>query len=376
MSELGDVLELLHGAGRSFRTVRLEAREWRHNLRLQAAYDRAMERARGAQVMIARLAGGGDEIPAETEVLVRAWFEQPNRVREERDDSGHRYVAVADGARWWQRMPGWATTSEAGDGWAEGQVGHSIRSIVDPWPVAATLELAQAGRTTVAGREAIVLDAVTRAQPYGGVAEPLAHGADRHELAVDAERGLLLRTASLLDGQPFSVVEVRAIAFDEPFDAAVFRFEPEADEEVVRPEDVRPGEVVAVEEAARRASFTVLVPSSLGPGWRSHVLYTPGREGTPVRETVHLALYRDDAMHAVSIRQTVGPWESWQTNGTEETERDGVRLRVSVGEWRRVLVERDATFVELDSQNVDTDRLVELALSLVPAPNEPPPLVG
>ena len=84
-----------------------------------------------------------------------------------------------------------------------------------------------------------------------------------------------------------------------------------------------------MEEAARRASFTVLVPASLGHGWRSHVLYTPGREGTPVRETVHVALYRDDAMHAVSIRQTAGPWESWQTNGTVESERNGVRLRVS-----------------------------------------------
>src|SRR5262245_4950394 len=113
MTELGEVLELLHGAGRSFGTVHVEAREWRHNHRLLAAYDRAMEQAqaRGGAMVMSRL-GGADDVPAESETLVRAWFEQPNRVREERDDAGHHYVAVADGARWWQRLPGWANTSE------------------------------------------------------------------------------------------------------------------------------------------------------------------------------------------------------------------------------------------------------------------------
>ena len=150
MSGLGDVLELLHGAGRSFGTVRVEAREWRHNHRLLAAYDRAMERARGAALVVSRLAGA-DDVPAETEVLVRAWFEQPNRVREERDDAGSRYVAVADGARWWQRMPGWATMSEEGDGWASGQIGHSVRPLLDPWQLVGALELNAIGRTTVRG---------------------------------------------------------------------------------------------------------------------------------------------------------------------------------------------------------------------------------
>ena len=32
MSELGDLLELMHAAHRSFETVRYEAREWRHTV--------------------------------------------------------------------------------------------------------------------------------------------------------------------------------------------------------------------------------------------------------------------------------------------------------------------------------------------------------
>src|SRR5919106_3487569 len=154
MSELGDLLEVVHGAHRSFTTVRLEAREWRHNHRLHAAYARAAERA-GANA--ATVALGGGEVPAETEVLIRACFEQPNRVREEREEAGHHYIAVADGSRWWQRLPAWATMSAEGDGWATGQVGHTLRPLLDPWPVVAGLELALAAPTRVAAREAVVV---------------------------------------------------------------------------------------------------------------------------------------------------------------------------------------------------------------------------
>jgi hypothetical protein len=40
----------------------------------------------------------------------------------------------------------------------------------------------------------------------------LAHGADRHELTFDAERGVLLRTRSFLEGEPFSSVELLTVA--------------------------------------------------------------------------------------------------------------------------------------------------------------------
>jgi hypothetical protein len=370
MSELGDLLEVVHGAHRSFTSVRLEAREWRQNHRLHAAYSRAAERAGAVTYAL-----DASEVPAETEVAVRAWFERPNRVREERDDADRAYVAVADGTRWWQRLPGWATTSDEGDGWVTGKVGHTIRPLVDPWPLVAELELAVAGAARVAGRDALVAAAKPREHPVGGGSELLAQGADRHELAFDRERGVLLRTCSFYEGRPFSSLELVEVAFDEALAGPVFAFAADDGEEVVRPEEVSPGDVVTVDEAARRASFTVLVPGSVGLGWRTHVLYTPGHPGTRVRETVHLHLYRDDASHSVSLRQTAGPWESWQTNGTEEAERDGRRIRVSTGPLRRVLLEERGTFVEVDSQTIDAEALVELVLSLAPAPLEPPRLL-
>ena len=376
MSELGDLLELLHRAHASFMTVRYEAREWRHTRRTQEASARAMRRsgASTGQVVLAMFAT--DDVPEEWEVEIRAWLAWPNCVREERGEAGRVTIGAANGERWWQVMPEWATVSDEGDGWATGQVGQCLRHVVDPSSLATGLDLEPAGRTTRAGRETILVTATPRPGPLGSQHDVLLAGADSHELAVDAERGVLLGADSYLDGESASLFEVREIAFDEPLDPALFRHEPAPGEDVARPGEIRSGDVVSIEAAARLASFAVLVPASLGYGWRSHVLYTPGREGTRVRETVTLALYRDDGTHSVTLRQSAGRWESWQTNGTEEAERDGRSLRVSVGPWHCVLVEQDGTNVELDSGTVETDALVELALALVPAPTEQPPLVS
>jgi len=371
MTELGDLLELLHRAHASFRTVRFEAREWRHTRRTQAAYARATEEVTG----VAQVVMQSDSVPEEWEIVVRGWLEPP-RIREERGEAGRLTVGVSNGERWWQVMPEWATVSDEGDGWSTGRVGECLRPYVDPAPLLAGLTLEPGGRTQVAGREAILVRAVPRPRPFRTEHEALLTGADRYELALDAERGTLLRSVSFLDDEAATRLEVVEIAFDEPLDGALFLHEPGAGEEVAKPGEVQSGSVVSIEAAARLASFPVFVPGSLGYGWRSHVLYTPGREGTRVHETVTVALYRDDASHSVTLRQSAGPWESWQTNGTDEAERGGRRLRVSVGPWHRVLVEQEGTHVELDSGTVETEALVELALSLVRAPTEPPPLVA
>jgi protein-disulfide isomerase-like protein with CxxC motif len=133
---------------------------------------------------------------------------------------------------------------------------------------------------------------------------------------------------------------------------------------------VSPGEPVSVEEAAARASFTVLVPGSLGRGWHTHVLYVAGRDR--IAETVHISLYRDEGMNSVSLRETAPPFESWQLNGTEEREQEGTTLRVSSDGFPRVLAEREDTCVELSSQSYTPE---ELAVTRVPAAKERPPLV-
>jgi outer membrane lipoprotein-sorting protein len=374
MSELGDLLELLHGASGRYRTVRLEAREWRHNHRLIEAYDRLVREARGSGGQI--VLGDPGEAPAETEVELRIWFEAPNRVREERLEAGRLCTAVANGMRWWTSMPEWATVVEEGDGWARGAVAQTARVLLDPGLLLGSVELALRGRSEAAGREAIAVSATPRPGAQHVGPELLSQGATRHELLVDAERGVLLSVTAFLDQAAFSTIEVRESVFDAPIDASVFSYEAAEGEEILRPQDVSPGEPVTIEEAVRRASFTVLVPRSLGRGWRMHVLSTPGRDRPPLRETVHVSLFREDATHSVSIRQTAPPFERWQRNGTDRIERDGRELWVADTGWHRVLLEREGTCVELGSQTIEAEELVELALALEPAPTERPPLLG
>jgi len=50
----------------------------------------------------------------------------------------------------------------------------------------------------------------------------LQWGADEYEVLVDADRGVLLRTASRLDGGDIDALEVEEIHYDEPFAQAVF----------------------------------------------------------------------------------------------------------------------------------------------------------
>jgi hypothetical protein len=59
-------------------------------------------------------------------------------------------------------------------------------------------------------------------EEWEGPPEPLWWGADEYEAVVDAERGVLLRVASKLDGEDFDALEVEEIYFDERFGEEVF----------------------------------------------------------------------------------------------------------------------------------------------------------
>src|SRR5439155_6024346 len=50
--------------------------------------------------------------------------------------------------------------------------------------------------------------------------------ADENELIVDAETGVVLRAASLLDGRAFRIVEVFDVSFDQPIDPSLFVLHP------------------------------------------------------------------------------------------------------------------------------------------------------
>jgi hypothetical protein len=82
-------------------------------------------------------------------------------------------------------------------------------------------ELSVEGETRKAGREAIRVVGVP-AEEWDHFPEPLWWGADEYEFLVDAERGVLLRCASRLNGEDFDALEVEEIHFDERFPEGTF----------------------------------------------------------------------------------------------------------------------------------------------------------
>jgi hypothetical protein len=85
------------------------------------------------------------------------------------------------------------------------------------------LDLRVEGPVVWAGREAVRLVGVPgEAWDWEWDPDPLYWGAEKYEVVVDTERGVLLRCASRLGGKDFDALEVEEIYFDERFGEDVF----------------------------------------------------------------------------------------------------------------------------------------------------------
>jgi hypothetical protein len=77
------------------------------------------------------------------------------------------------------------------------------------------------------------------------------------------------------------------------------------------------------------------------------------------------------------VTQCAAESDEFSRFGGERVERDGKELLVGeMGGQPQLLVEREGTRVFFTGQGIARDLLVEIALSLVPAPTEPPRLTG
>jgi hypothetical protein len=138
---------------------------------------------------------------------------------------------------------------------------------------------------------------------------------------------------------------------------------------------------LTIEEAVAVAPFTVFVPRAIGPGWRITVHFFPGEERPASPASVAIHYWRDDASHQLNMTQTAlearDPFAGFEW---EDVDRGGGRLRTWTAEGDgdamavRVQLERDGTRITINSNDLELDRLIELAEMLVPAPAEPPSL--
>ena len=372
MSELGEVLELLHRARERWTTVRATIRAWRHHQRTMGAWE-AFRESDSGWTSYGLLAGddGDPPEPETSESSSRLWIDS-ERVRLERDDV-HSYLGIRVGRLWWHydEVNG-AISNEDNPEHGSG-VGEEFRHLFDPSGISGGMHFDVVGSREVTAREGIAVRAVPRPTRDPHHHLHLPHGADEHELVVDAKRGVLLRLASRYRGEEFYVVELTEIAFDERLDDDLFVFHPPAGERVRTAGAGLALHDLSIEEVQRRTSFLVWIPRELDPGWDMRAHYISGDDRPRMPEAVHIHYSRRNASHQFAIHETaVGERDEW--GGWETRERDGEQLLVASEPQAQVRLERDGTQITIHSQRLELERLLELVDLLVPAPDEPPPL--
>jgi outer membrane lipoprotein-sorting protein len=375
MSELGDLLELMHGATGRYASLRATIREWTHLERTGQAVERhmqALEAGGRGNRMVSYGYPGSDELQPEVhETVMKLWLASPETWRLERHGGQvEEQLVVTDGEHCWSYSPSYGAIVNPAGG-----ATYGFEHLTDPSLLLGRLDLEPMGRTTIAGRDAVHVRATDRHREWhspGGLPEWATH----HELDVDFERGVLLRCGSFFDGEEFLTYEVTEVAFDETFPADTFVFAPPPGEEILDPEAAFPhGQEMTIEEAARLADFTVLIPRRIPEGAELRVHYSPGWARNDQPPMVWLNYWFESARHSLAFGQSGDDRHLLSSLSWEQLEHDGQELRVSDQHGQRLLaLERAGTYVVVQS-DLDRETLIEIALSLEPAPMEPPRLV-
>jgi len=380
-ASLADVLLLMHRADQGFGSVRMVVREWSHYERLQRAWTRHEEASGGDTITVA-LPGGEEPGQAQAEdgtARTRVWWRKPDHVRLEQDDGdGGSLVEVAAGDRWWSWSSDWGATSNEEEPEVRGGAqGPPFPQLLQPQLLLAALRLELVGSGLQAGRRAIALRGVPRrGDDHASILAHLALGADAHDLMVDAERGVLLRVASDLDGEPFAIAEVEEIAFDEAFGPRTFTLDLPPGEAFQPPRGQVPVDVT-LDEAARRAPFTVLAPPRIPRGAQVWITMVEASERPPTAAHVGISYHVERGGFSLNLTQAaVDEADDRGLVGDGElVERDGraVRWR-QMGNQRQLETEHLGTHVFAMSDSMPVAALIDLMLSLEPAPTEPPEL--
>jgi outer membrane lipoprotein-sorting protein len=394
MTELGELLELLHRSRRGFQTFHGRYRLWRHEKLNAEAFEAAVEAEKereGGAVAVLRL--GGKEPPSSTvEGEWRIWLERPDKIREEFDseDFGAPLV-VQVGKRWWSfdRWNG-AITNE-GEEDVGGGAGEQFSGWLEPASVLGLLEFEALGEGEVAGRRTLNARAI-RATP--GIAvdhdawglHRLGVDAEQYELALDAERGVILRLEARHRGQPFFIGEARTVEFDQPLAEEIFVFRAPEGEEVRPFEHEGPAFDLPIEEVVERAPFAVFVPARVPRDWEFSAGFMQARERPPMPALAVLHYRSADGTASVQISEHAAGagdpdddvFEAEDAPPVEHIERDGLTIEVRgrTSEWSQSVLKtvREGTEISMYSDQLSGDFLVDLAVNLVPARDQPPRL--
>ncbi len=201
------------------------------------------------------------------------------------------------------------------------------------------------------------------------------------ELAVDAERGILLDRAVFVGGELRSRTEVLEVAFDEMFAPETFVWKPSPDRplpEVPQVEPILPQEV-SLQEAAGVAAFAVFA-LDLPEQWHWHATYKPevewkykGPRPPFYAEAVWIEYRLEDASHQLRLDQAAGDvtspfmdqqgeWEPRECSGGPGWVWPAAQTSGYAGCVRFL---REGTVLTITSMTLETEQLLQLADRLV-----------
>lgn len=224
VSELGDLLALLHGADSSWRSVGGEVREWRNQQLVHRAF---MDEARASGGKIFTVGSG--EAPETFESTYRLWTDgERTRVEREPTHEARPELLVRVGPVWWSfRSDHGAVTNDGADNVGSG--GDEIRAHLRPSMYLGRFRWSVVDRDTIAGRSCVIARAEERSasdrrRDFLPPAFDMISGGKTFDVAVDEERGVLLRVTKTVEGHPAEIREFVDIEFDLELPAELFIF--------------------------------------------------------------------------------------------------------------------------------------------------------
>lgn len=220
-AEVDHALRLLSDSASRWRSLRAAGREWRHEARLHQAF------RRGTPPGAVTIESVGPPVPDEREERWSVWIEQPGRRRAEFAVGTETVVVVFHGHTWWS----WAPMLGARTNGGRRNSGHGVgpsQGLIETALLPPAFRFEWIGEERCLERAALLVRAVPA--PLDGPTPSLAHhvlgtGADEHLLTIDAERGMLLRAEARSAGEPFRVIEMTEVAFDEELPPGTFEIE-------------------------------------------------------------------------------------------------------------------------------------------------------
>jgi hypothetical protein len=380
MSELGNLLELIHGARTRIVTVRATVRTWRHLRRS----GEAMESVPGATVY-AIGEGPGTET---TESLVRVWLAPPDHAREVRTDAEGESLAVQRGRLWWRYDPYNGALSNEDDPETGNGIGNEFPWLLDPAPAIGVLDYAEIVPGRRAGRAVWHIRAIPRDRDDFGLGRLGFPGADELLIDVDAEYGSFLRIECRFEGQPFMISEVEQVAFGEQFPEGTFTFTPPPGVRIrSTAEAVGVWRGLTIERVVALAPFTVWIPARPPPGWETNIGFAAEQERPAMAPHVYFHYRTPDGMHGVMVSESPAghpaapeEYEPARANPWQDIEREGraMQVREPAEDWQpaQLRMELDGTRIDMHSNDLGADALADLAAGLVRAPAEPPDLAA